>query len=219
MQHCGKCGVDVEGDKKMCPLCQGELTGRPEPEMFPPLPEPRFKSGFLRKLISFIAISALVICLLTDYMLSGRLTWSLISAAGIICAWLTTSVGIAYRKRVLKNITFELILVTSLAVLWDTLLGWQGWSLDFVLPCSCICAVTSVFIVAKALKMNSGEYILYLVIGGFYGFLPAICLAAGLINVIYPSVICTGIDVIFLSALFIFRGKDTTDEIERRFHI
>lgn len=203
----------------MCPLCQCELTGEPEEDMFPRLPEPRFKSGFLKKLISFIAISSIVICLLTDYMLSGKPTWSLISSAGIVCAWLTTSLGIAYRKRILKNITLQLFLITALSVLWDMFMGWRGWSVDFVLPCACICAVVSIFIIAKVLKLNMGEYVLYLIIGGIYGFLPAICLAAGLVQIIYPSVICTGVDIIFVSALFIFRGKTTTDEIERRFHI
>ena len=219
MQQCRKCRINVEGDKDRCPLCQGELTGEQEREMFPRIAEPRFGSGFILKLIAFIAISAIAICAATDYMLSGSLTWSVISIAGILCAWLTTSVGITYRKRILKNITWELFLITALAVLWDRFTGWRGWSLDFVLPCACICSTVSVFIIAKALKMKSGEYILYLIIGGVYGLLPLICLIAGLVKITYPSVICTVVSVIFMTALFLFRGKTTKDEFERRFHL
>ena len=204
MQQCRKCRVNVDGDKGRCPLCQGELTGERERDMFPRIAEPRFGSEFLIKLISFIAISAIVICAATDYLLSGRLSWSVICIAGVICAWLTTSVGIAYRKRILKNITWELFLITALSVLWDR-------SLDFVLPCACVCATVSIFIIAKVLKMKSGEYILYLIIGGFYGLLPLICLFAGLVKINYPSVICAVISV--------FRGRSTTAEIERRFHL
>lgn len=219
MQQCRKCRINVEGDKERCPLCQGELTGRPEPEMYPKITESRFGSDFLIKLISFIAISAAAICIGTDFIISGHITWSLISVGGIICAWLTTSVGITYRRRILKNITWELILITALSVIWDRFTGWRGWSVDFVLPCASISAVISIFIIAKVLKMKSGEYMLYLIIGGFYGFIPLICLIAGLTRITYPTVICTCLSIIFMAALFLFRGKTTKDEFERRFHL
>ncbi len=219
MQHCGKCKVDVDGNKSRCPLCQGELTGTPEAEMYPKITENRFGSDFLLKLISFIAISAAAICIGTDYIITGRITWSLICLGGILCAWITTSVGVTYRKRILKNITWELFLITALSVIWDRFTGWRGWSVDFVLPCASICAVISIFIIAKVLKMKSGEYMLYLIIGGLCGFLPLICLIAGITRITYPSVICTCVSVIFMAALFLFRGKTTKDEFERRFHL
>ena len=219
MQQCGKCRITVDGDKDRCPLCQGELTGEPEPEMYPEIKESRFESDFLLKLIAFISISAAAVCVGTDFIISGGITWSLICIGGIVCAWLTTSVGITYRRRILKNITWELILITSLSVIWDKFTGWHGWSVDFVLPCASICAVISIFIISKVLKMKSGEYLLYLIIGGFYGFLPLICLIAGLTKITYPTVICTCLSFIFMAALFLFRGKTTKDEMERRFHL
>lgn len=203
----------------MCPLCQGELTGTPEKEPFPYCAEPKFGMDLLIRIITFIAISAAVICIATDYMLTDGFSWSIISVGGIFCAWLTTIVGIAYRKRVLKNITWQLFLVTALAVIWDRFTGWRGWSLDFVLPCACICSTVSVFIIAKVLKMNAGEYLFYLIIGGIYGLLPMVCLLGGLVKIRLPSVICTGLSLIFITALIIFRGRSTKAEIERRFHL
>ena len=43
MLVCKKCGVEVFGDKRCCPLCQGELAGTPEPEReaFPKTPPPK----------------------------------------------------------------------------------------------------------------------------------------------------------------------------------
>lgn len=220
MQYCRNCKVNVEGKKSRCPLCQGELTGEAETEMYPAFAPPRFGSTFLVKLISFIAISAGVICLVTDFLLTdGRLSWSLISAAGILCAWLTTTVAVTYRKRVLKNITWQLFLITALSVIWDRFTGWHGWSLDFVLPCACVCAMGSIILLAKLLKMKSGEYLLYVIIGCIYGLLPFGCIAAGLVTVKYPSVICAGISVILIAALLLFRGKSTKAEMERRFHL
>lgn len=219
MQQCRKCRINIEGSKERCPLCQGELIGTPEPEMYPRYVYKGLNSTFILKLVSFIAITASVICLATDYMLAERLTWSLISVGGIICAWLTTAVGITYRKNVIKNITWELILVTALAILWDKFTGSYGWSLDFVLPCASICSMVSTFILAKVLKMKSGEYMLYLIMGSIYGLIPFICLAAGLVTIKYPSVISIGVSIIFMAALIIFRGKSTKDEIERRFHL
>lgn len=219
MQYCRKCKVSVVGNKACCPLCQGELTGEPSEEVYPEIARPKISSEFLLKLISFVAITAIVVCFAVNYMIPTEVRWSLISAAGILCAWLTTSVGIVYRKRVLKNITWQLFLITALSVLWDRFTGWRGWSLDFVLPCGCVASMISIFIIAKVLKMKAGEYVLYMIIGGIYGMLPFICLLFGMIHIVYPSVICTGISVIFIAALFIFRGKTTRDEMEKRFHL
>ncbi|MDE6593936.1 MAG: hypothetical protein K2K57_12870 [Oscillospiraceae bacterium] len=219
MQYCRGCKVSVDGKKSRCPLCQGELTGEPEEEMYPAFAPPRFGSSFIVKLISFIAISAGIICLVTDFLLSERLSWSLISVAGIICAWITTTVAVTYRKRVLKNITWQLFLITVLSVVWDRFTGWHGWSLDFVLPCACVCATGSILLLAKLLKMKTGQYLLYMIIGGLYGLLPFGCIAAGLVNIKYPSVICSGISAIFIAALLIFRGRSTKAEMERRLHL
>lgn len=219
MQQCRKCRVNIEGEKERCPLCQGELTGTPEEEMYPRFDMPRFGSLFLIKLISFIAITALIICFGTDYMISDGISWSLISAAGIICGWLTTTVGITYRKRILKNITCQLFLVSSLSVLWDRFTGWYGWSLNFVLPCACMVSMISVFVISRVLKMRPGEYMLYLLIGALFGLLPFICVLSGLVTFRYPSVICTILSLILFAGLFTFRGKSAKDEMERRFHL
>ena len=155
MLKCRKCGVNVDGDKRCCPLCQGELNGEPETEMYPAYAQPKYSSFFLIKLISFIAITAIVICISTDYMLTESFSWSLISVAGIICGWLTTAVGITYRKRILKNITWQLFLITSLSVIWDRCTGWYVWSLNFVLPCACVCSMFSIFIISFSFSNRS----------------------------------------------------------------
>lgn len=219
MQYCRNCKVNVDGKKSRCPLCQGELTGEPGEEMYPAFANPRFGTSFLVKLISFIAISAAVICVVTDFLMTEHLSWSVISVAGIICAWLTTTVAVTYRKRVLKNITWQLFLITALSVLWDKFTGWYGWSLDFVLPCASVCAMGSIVLLAIILKMKTSQYLLYMIIGGLYGLLPFVCIAAGFVRVKYPSAICSGISVIFIAALLIFRGRSAKAEMERRLHI
>ena len=116
MQQCRKCRVNVDGDKGRCPLCQGELTGERERDMFPRIAEPRFGSEFLIKLISFIAISAIVICAATDYLLSGRLSWSgavpdnsAVGAVGQVhrLAWLVTGLRSSVCLRVCNSVHFH----------------------------------------------------------------------------------------------------------------
>ena len=65
MLVCKKCGVEVFGDKRCCPLCQGELAGTPEPEReaFPKTPPPKYDRGMLRKVLNFAAIVSAAVCL------------------------------------------------------------------------------------------------------------------------------------------------------------
>ena len=66
MQSCKKCGVMINGYKRCCPLCQSELTGTPEPllEAFPQQPPPKYDRGLLKKLLNFLAIAAIAVCLM-----------------------------------------------------------------------------------------------------------------------------------------------------------
>ena len=148
MQYCHNCKVNINGNKKCCPLCQGTLSGEAEPlkEAYPtPIP-PKYNSPLLLKLINFTAVAIIVIAFAVNIMIPTDIWWSLFVAGGTVCAWITVSVSIIYRKKLFKNITWQLFIITGLALLWDTFTGWLGWSLDYVIPCCCAATTISIII-------------------------------------------------------------------------
>ena len=79
MLYCEKCKIEVAGNKECCPLCQGELKGMGEAgsDVFPDVPKEKVSSGFLFRLLSFISIAAIIICIAVNLMAPTKVWWSL----------------------------------------------------------------------------------------------------------------------------------------------
>lgn len=221
MQYCKKCKVSVVGNKKCCPLCQGELTGqgKQETDVFPVVPKDKITPGFLFRLLSFISVAAIVICIAVNLMIPTTVWWSLYAGAGIFCAWLTGSVSIAKRYNFIKNITYQLLIISVLEVLWDHFTGRLGWSLDYVIPCTCAATMIFMAVMIFTKRIRAEQYIIYILLDCLYGAVPAVFIATGILNVIYPSVLCVAISLISVAALCIFKGKTMKEEIVKKFHM
>lgn len=219
MQQCRKCKVSVNGNKRCCPLCQGELLGASSENAYPHFHIPKYSKNLLMKLISFIAISLIIISLAVNLMVPTNMWWSLFAIGGVISAWITATVAIRYRRKLFKNITRQLFIVTIFAVIWDLSTGWLGWSIDYVLPISCMASMLSMYLLSKIMKIPVNEYILYLILDGVYGIVPVIFIFTGVLKIIYPSVICVACSLISIVALLIFEGKNMREEISKKMHL
>lgn len=221
MQYCEKCKAHILGAKQACPLCQGELSGTPEPEteVYPQVPDPKYSAGFLLRLIGFAAVVAIVVSFTVNWLVPTQVMWCWFVGGGVTCAWITASVGIVKRRNVLKNISWQVILVSLLAVGWDYFTHWRGWSLDYVIPFTCIAAMLAMAVFSVVTKLPVEEYLIYLILCAVYSLLPLVFLLTGLLRVIYPSAICVALSVIAAAAMVIFGWKNTREELKKKFHL
>lgn len=219
MMYCNKCKVSINGNKRCCPLCQGTLLGEPSVEAYPQIEPLRYNRHFLIRLISFIAIAIAVICTFINIMIPKYGYWCIFADAGILCGWITAMIGIIYRKRLTSNIMLQLFIITAMCFIWDKFTGWHKWSIDFVLPCSCFASTVAICVISLVKKLPHSEYMVYLIINGIYGLVPLIFIVKGVLNVIYPSAICTALSIILVSAIFLFEGKSVSSEISKKMHL
>lgn len=219
MMYCKKCNVSINGNKKCCPLCQGTLLGKPSTEAYPQIELPRYTRHFLIRLISFIAIATAVICVFINIMIPTKVFWCWFAVCGIFCGWITAMIGIIYRKRLISNIMLQLFIITAMCFLWDKFTGWHKWSIDFVLPCSCFASTVAICVLSIVKHIPKNEYMVYLIINGIYGIVPLIFIVNGVLNVIYPSAICTALSIILVSAIFLFYGRSVSSEISKKMHL
>lgn len=221
MRYCSSCQVTVTGARMRCPLCQNLLTGdiAPETEVFPRLPAPRYSRQLLYKLISLAAIVSMVVCAAVNWMLPEHGAWAVFACVGILGAWVTTAVGISQRRNIIKNITWLLFLISALTILLDRMIGWLGWSLDYVLPCLCVASMASMIVLSLAMHIPPNEYLVNLVLASAYGVVPLIFVLTDVVRVIYPSVICVAVSVIIVAWLWIFEGKGIRRELKKKLHL
>lgn len=171
------------------------------------------------KIFSFTCTAAVVICWMLNYLLTFGRWWAGYVTAAVFCTWLLIIVGYRKRKNPLKNGMWQLVIVTAGSLAWDLFTGWQGWSADFVIPLAVLVNLLSMVIISAAGKMEIAEYLFYLVQAGACGMLPFILLTAGAASVPYPSVICSGVCLLFLIGLVIFKWKDFVREVQKKFRV
>lgn len=181
--------------------------------------EQKQESRKLVQIFTFLCIAVAVVCGMINYMTLETLNWFWFAAAGSFCAWLVVMVAYTKRRNILKNEMWQLLIITTIAVLWDIFTGWRGWSVDFVLPFGAMAVLGSVPVIAKVNRLEPEEYLFYLIQAAIAGCIPIILVWTGIIQFRYPSVICSGISFLVLAGLFIFQKKNTLKEFQKKFRM
>lgn len=111
-----------------------------------------------------------------------------------------------------------MILLSVISLIGDRITGGRGWSFNYVLPVLYMSVMLVLVVVNKLLKLDVSDYMVYTLLGGFFGVIPVSFIMTGILNNIYPSLFCVAGSIIFLSAVLVFRGGDMIAELKRRFH-
>lgn len=220
MKYCNNCKVDVVGNRKNCPLCQEILKGdKAEDEVFPKISFVYKEHGMFFKIMLLVSIIIATVSVAINILLPSRGAWSLFILGGLGSVWASMISAINKRNNIPKNIIYQVIIISVIAVLWDLLTRWKGWSITYVIPFVYIFAMISMSIISKVRKLHVEDYILYLIIDGLFGLIQIIFIFTGGLTTLYPSLICIVASIISLSTILIFEEKRLRAEIKRRLHL
>ena len=221
MPYCDKCRVEVPGDRRRCPLCQGQLPpgGDPQAEVFPVVPTVYRQHHLVIRIFIFLSIAAGVICVACNFLFTPHRWWSVLVLAGIGCMWVSVSSAVRRRHNLPKNILRQLFWLSMISLLWDFLTRWRGWSVTYAIPGFCVIAMLCLLLLARILHMKSEDFLVYMILDGLFGIIPLAFILFGWAKVSYPSVICIVASVLSFTALFSFAGRKTQAELQKRLHM
>lgn len=219
MKYCEKCNVKIVGSRKVCPLCQSRLIGNSEEEVYPYIPTIYQSFNRFFKLLILASVAAAVIAVTVNLLIPTSGWWSVFVVLGIACLWVSLAFSVHKRNNIPKILMYQVVVISLLSVLWDSITHWHGWSLDYVVPIACIAAMASLAITVRVMKMPIRDYLIYLCIDTLFGIIPAIFYLTGSLRVRYPSFICVAFSIITMAALLIFAGESIKTELKRRLHL
>lgn len=217
---CEQCSIRLLGTKNTCPFCGSTLTGTPVRESaFPALQVGQPPNWFALRLSLFITVAAAIICVTINASVTPEKWWSLFILGGLCSLWCTIGLALYKRRNVLKLILWQVGLVVGLSILWDILTGFHRWSINFVLPIICTVTLIVLPVIARVMKRDIRDYIIYLMIDMIWGVSAFVLIICGLLTVLLPTYICLGTSVLIMSAFIVFQGKTLWSELRRRMHI
>lgn len=220
MSKCLNCKIEILDETERCPLCHSILQQTEDLENM--YPEVRYKfqrMDFFSRLYLFIAILLEGAFFAINLMNFEGIWWCVIHGLVLLYGYIVLRYAVigrsGYRS---KAIILTLLFVLSTLGI-DLIYGYQGWSLDFMLPLAIIAMDIAIIVLMIYNRRNWQSYIciqLFLVI---CSIIPIVLYLIGIgkyINLAVLPMIVSG--ALFLGTMILGDRRART-ELKRRFHV
>lgn len=175
----------------------------------------------LRKIFTFIALLTALTMFIINYATYdfAPLLWSLISVAAIVYAMITVYYSILNNSNLASKILVQTIGASILCVIIDNVIGYKGWSVNFIIPALILISNFVVIILMIVNPMKRQTYFMYQLTITIFSVLSfALCFTKIITRdevAIAAGIIC----VLSLIGSILFGDKGFKNELIRRFHI
>lgn len=209
MQHCGKCNVNIRGNKTQCPLCHGKLTGEPENPAFKPMPVRNITGSMFIKICTFIFVCINVIMMGIELIGGFKLYWPWAVMVFSIFAIIDIHVGFYLRGNLLNMITVQtwilMIFIYAIDVFYNRR---AGFSITWVIPFMFISLLIVTLSIGLINGLHTVDYVIYLLADTLLSYLQIIFIFNGKNTRPVPAVISIMMLTIYIAYVLIFRWRD-----------
>lgn len=222
MKRCNECNIEIIEDISVCPLCQHGLENisvESKRRMYPLVEFDNQKFMLLIRIFIFISIILAGGLFTINIATYNGVWWSLICGGVIAYFWITVRYSIQNNTNYAAKILVQTIGGMGLCLLSDIVTGYQGWSINYVIPAIILVAYLAIVILMIVNFMNWQSYILFqIALVVFSMILMGLYLLHIITNPIL-SYVTAGITLIIFIGTIVFGDKKAKTELIRRFHI
>ena len=223
MKYCKRCGVEVVGEREVCPLCSSVLHVDEKParqeDSFPDIAAKRK----VRRKVFWICV---YICVLIEALLLGlnrifspEARWSLISGAAEAYVLLSLWQMLSRRKGHITKLYFQAAAVFLLLLGIDYSLGFHGWSVKYGFPCVLLGFAAIILLCMIINFANWQNYLTMQVFMGIFSLAFLIYSFRGKNGNLILACVVFGIYLTLWVMTMIIGGRKAENEIRRKFHL
>ncbi|MBS7007232.1 DUF6320 domain-containing protein [Anaerostipes sp.] len=222
MKRCKSCQVEVLDNTMTCPLCNRVLSDDGKefrPERMYPDPEEDRERLYGIKNIFFILLGMIAVLMgIINYITYNGFLWSVIVMASILYLMMTVSYSIVNRRNLAAKIVVEVIGGGILVFVIDYVIGYEGWSVAYVIPGLILTADLAMVVLVLVNRKTWYSYLMYLIFIAALSLIPVILYLFGLFEQPLVALISCGISVLTVFIILAAGNKKGKNELARRFH-
>lgn len=216
MQHCPKCNLDIRGNKRCCPLCQGKVTGEPENAAFKTMPEKRVSRITFLRLAVFMFLATNVVMILIQILFEFSLHWPWVVTMASIFVLGDVFVTFYMRGSILNLVTIQAwILIFIIYFIDRHYSGYRGYSVAWVIPFTLIVLVVATIVIGKQQGLHTVDYAILILVDVIFSLFQLLPIMNGNNPVPLPAIISTGLVMIYFAYILVFRGRDLKTAAEK----
>lgn len=232
MKHCPHCKIDVNTERKMCPLCFHVLEEKDEVKTYQEYPKyhehHKPNEVFLRIALYILLVGIIASTIVNIVQMANSGTfgdigswWSLMVDGAAIYTYSFIITMFKSRRNLSVRFLRHLFLISAFMICVNIVANRNElWSLDYLVPffisLTMLTLIMMVFIKPKLYR----DYLVTLIWLSIISFIPIIlCATTRFVNVWWPSIVSCSIGGLILLGMFVFPRKATREEMQKRFHI
>ena len=220
MSKCLNCKIEILDETERCPLCQSILEQTEDLENMYPEVRYRFRRmDFISRLYLFIAILMEGVFIFINYMNYEGIWWCVIHGLILLYGYIVLRYAVieksGYRS---KAIILTLLFILS-AIGIDLIYGYQGWSLDYLLPLAILSMDVAIVILMIYNSRNWQSYICIQIFLVLCSIIPIILYLLGLEKHFYMAVLPMIVSGTLFLGTMILGDRRARTELKRRFHV
>lgn len=222
MRKCKNCQVKILDETLVCPLCSSVLEGEGEEGYVPMYPNVKNKVRALNlivKIYTFLAIILEVTLIIVNVRTFHAVWWSAISGIAILYLYITLRFSIQKNKGYRRTILIQVIGGTLLTIAIDYIVGYRGWSVNFVVPSAILLLDLAIFILMMVNKSYWQSYIMMQIFTVLLSIMVLIFWNRGIIWHPVVSIVAASVSAALLLGTLIFGDRRAINELKRRFHL
>lgn len=225
MKKCDNCNVSVEGSHDFCPLCFKKLEYN-KSIIYGQYPSyeslySSIKIFTLKKIFLFSAIVCIIVSVTVNILTYKNTAWSLWSilvSISIIYVYINLVCLIFSDLYISKRILIEFIISSILVFIADIYFGFNGWSINFIIPFFSIASIASITMISAFRIKYFYEYAQYILISSFFGLCIIILPIFRLVTIVWPSIAAFIYSLCTILAMFIFFNNIFRTTLKKMFH-
>ena len=220
MSRCRQCNIEILDETNRCPLCHSALEHTFDVEnMYPNVKTQTRKWVFWSRIYLFSAILLEAVFYGINYVDKYKIGWSLVAGLILLYGYLIIQLAILGQAGHKLKIVLLAAIALVMMVLIDFLIGYHGWSVNYVLPAGVIVLDIGIVVLMIVNRRNWQSYIMWQIL---------MLLVSAMLGIFYWLDIITVpylLSASILFSVFLFLGtviigdRRARVELKRRFHI
>lgn len=220
MSRCRQCNLEVLDETERCPLCGSVLEPTIEVEnMYPDVRIMTRKLMLYSRIYLFVAIVTEVLLICINYYSESEIWWSLITGIGLFYGYMVIRFAILGKTGYKAKIIVLTLLAILLAIAIDFLVGYNGWSVNYILPSGILLIDAGIFLLMFINHRNWQSYLMWQIFMIVCSMVSVILYWVGIITHPLLSQVAMGASVALFLGTVIIGDRRARVELKRRFHI
>ena len=220
MAKCRNCNLEVLDETDTCPLCKSILIpGDPLENMYPDVKVRMRKMKLITNLYLFCAICLELLLIGINIFTTSQIWWSMITGLILLYFYLVLRYAVlgtaGYRSKI-----FVLVLIAGLScIVIDMVIGYQGWSINYVLPFGIILVDIIILCCMFFIRRNWQSYMMFQIMMMICSIIPIMLYLFEMEKHFFLSFLPFIVSTLMFVGTLIIGDRRARNELRRRFHI